>query len=347
MDDGKNKMNVLVTGANGFVGKQLCADLTKQGLVVKAAVRKHTVIESCIPVVTGNIDNTTHWSDALPNVDVVIHTAARVHIMDDSSVEPLTEFRKINTAGTLNLARQAAEAGVKRFIFLSSIKVNGEMSGGSDKNCPHPSPLPGGEGVNSAFTEKDSFIPADPYGLSKYEAEQGLLALAKETGLEVVIIRPPLIYGPGVKANFSSMMRWVNKGFPLPFGTIHNQRSLVALDNLVSFIIHCIDHPKAANEVFLISDGEDVSTTELLQKVAKALGKKSRLIPVPVWFMTLLAKLVGKSDMANRLFGSLQVDSSKAQELLGWKPVITMDEQLAKIVDVSAKGIVGLKSDLQ
>jgi len=249
----------------------------------------------------------------LKSVDVVIHTVARVHVMNDSGNDLLADFRKVNTDATLNLAKQALRAGVKRFIFISSVKVNGEMT-----ECGEP------------FQPDNSFVPTNPYGLSKYEAEQGLLALAKETGIEVVIIRPPLVYGPGVRANFATMMCWVDKGVPLPFGAIHNQRSLVALDNLVSFIIYCTDHPKAANEVFLISDGKDVSTTELLQKVAKALGKKAWLIPVPVSWMTFIAKLMGKDDVVNRLFGSLQVDSSKARELLGWQPVITMDEQLKK-----------------
>jgi nucleoside-diphosphate-sugar epimerase len=253
----------------------------------------------------------------------VIHTAARVHIMDDSAADPLTEFRKVNTAGTLNLAQQAADAGVKRFIFISSIKVNGEMTL-----------------VDQPFKPNDNYISTDPYGLSKYEAEQGLLAIAEETSMEIVIIRPPLVYGPNVKANFASMIKWINKGVPLPFGAIHNQRSLVALDNLVDFIALCADRaksPKAANQVFLISDGEDVSTTTLLQKVARAFGKKPRLIPVPVWLMTFSAKLIGKGDMANRLFGSLQVDSSKARDLLGWQPVVTMDEQLAKMGEVGGK----------
>ena len=216
----------------------------------------------------------------------------------------------------LKLAIQTVEAGVKRFIFISSIKVNGEMT-----LQGHP------------FNSDDVFIPRDPYGLSKYEAEQGLLALARETNMEVVIIRPPLVYGPNVKANFSSMMKWVYKGIPLPLGAINNRRSFVALDNLVSFIIHCINHPEAASEIFLISDNEDVSTSELLRKVAKAFGQKSRLVPVPVWLMTISAQLIGKGDVANRLFGSLQVDSSKARDLLGWEPVITMDEQLKKTAD--------------
>ena len=321
-------MNILVTGATGFVGQAVITELLRQEHNVVASVRKQS---ADLPlkikqVNTGELSPATNWHDVVSSVEVVIHLAARVHVMDDDLSDPLTEFRRVNTEATLNLAKQAVMAGVKRFIFISSIKVNGEMTGAA-------SPYPEEEGIKERFTENDSFVPIDPYGLSKYEAEQGLLALAKDTGMEVVIIRPPLVYGPGVRANFASMVRWVNKGVPLPLGAVHNQRSLIALDNLVSFISHCIDHPKAANEVFLISDGEDVSTTELLQKVAKALGKKSRLIPVPVGLMTFAAKLIGKSDVANRLFGSLQVDSSKARNLLGWKPMITMDAQLKKTAE--------------
>jgi len=237
----------------------------------------------------------------------------------------LTEFRKVNRDATLVLARLAAESGVKRFIFLSSIKVNGEVT-----RPNHP------------FTPDDVYVPDDPYGLSKYEAEQGLLALAQETSLEVVIIRPPLVYGPGVKANFLSMMKWVGRSIPLPFGAIHNQRSLIALDNLVSFISLCADReksPNAANQVFLIADGEDVSSTQLVKKVRQAFNihtpsvKQAWLLPIPVFIMSFVAKFLGKGAVANRLFGSLQVDSSKARDLLGWKPVITMDEQLQKTVD--------------
>ena len=311
-------MKVLVTGANGFVGNALVTQLLADNLVVIGVVRSK---DSILPDGAGrflilDILDEIHWNSMLEGVTVVIHTAARVHVMDDSVADPLVEFRKVNVDATLNLARQAADAGVKRFIFISSVKVNGEITQ-----------------LGQPFQPNDNYIPDDPYGLSKYEAEQGLLALAKETGMEVVIIRPPLVYGPGVRANFASMMKWVNKGVPLPLGTIKNQRSLVALDNLVSFIIHCIDHPQAANEVFLISDGEDVSTTELLQKVAKAFGKQARLVPVPVSWMSFAARLIGKGDMTNRLFGSLQVDSSKARNLLGWKPVTTMDEQLKKTAD--------------
>ena len=309
---------ILLTGVTGFVGRALVNDMLRLELTVVAAVRS---LSADLPGdvrqhVVGDFLLNTEWLSALNDIDVVIHTAARVHIMNDQVTDPLSEFRKVNVAGTLNLARQAAEAGVTRFIFISSIKVNGEMT---NEGFP--------------FRPDDNINVTDPYGLSKYEAEQGLLALAKNTSMEVVIIRPPLIYGPGVKANFLTMMGWVKKGVPLPFAAIHNKKSFIAIDNLVSFIIHCVDHPKAANEVFLISDGEDISTTELLQKVAKAFSKKAMLFPLPVRLMTFVAKLVGKEDVANRLFASLQVDSSKARDLLGWKPVITMDAELKKTTE--------------
>ena len=309
---------ILITGTTGFVGKALTDYLTNNQVNIRLAVRSkklNTISPTVHEMEVGNIGPASNWSSALKKIDTVIHLAARVHVMNDVN-DPLDKFRKINTAATINLAKQAAEAGVKRFIFISSVKVNGETT--SD---------------DQPFTSDGHHIPTDPYGLSKYEAEQGLLSLAKETGMEVVIIRPPLIYGPDVKANFASMMLWVKKGIPLPFGAVNNQRSLIALENLVSFIIHCIDHPKAANEIFLISDGEDVSTTELLQKVAKAFQVYSWLIPIPVSWMKLAARIVGKGDVANRLFSSLQVDSSKARDLLGWQPVITMDEQLKKTAD--------------
>ena len=313
-------MRVMVTGGTGLVGQSLIGELVALSYNVTALVRNPTAtLDENVKrvIVSDYMNNNQALSDLgiFQNIDVIVHLAARVHIMNDSNSDPLIEFRKINTQATLNLAKQAAEAGVKRFVFISSVKVNGELT------------------LEQPFSSEDKYIPTDPYGRSKYEAEQGLLALAKETGMEMVIIRPPLVYGPGVKANFLSMMKWVDKGIPLPLGAIDNKRSFIALDNLVHFIIHCIDHPKAANEIFLISDGEDVSTTELLQKVANAFGKKSALIPISVGLMTLTAKLLGKGDIASRLFSSLQLDSSKARELLQWQPVITMDEQLKKTAE--------------
>jgi nucleoside-diphosphate-sugar epimerase len=247
----------------------------------------------------------------LASQGVVIHTAARAHIMKDEVPDPLAEYRKVNVDGTLNLARQAAEAGVRRFVFISSIKVNGEQTP-----------------VNQPFTAEDASAPEDAYGVSKMEAEQGLQALAAETGMEVVIIRPPLVYGPGVKGNFASMIKLVEKGLPLPLGAIHNKRSLVALDNLVGLIITCIDHPAAANQAFLAGDGEDRSTTELLQGVARAMGKPSRLVPVPAGLLMFGATVLGKKAMAQRLLGSLQVDISKARNLLGWQPPLSVEEGL-------------------
>lgn len=316
-------MKVLITGATGFIGMTLVENLVKASYDVVALVREPSLIlpKDVVQVVSGdmtdwsvmNPSSKTKMKQALLNIDVVIHLAARVHVMADSSNDPLTEFRALNRDATLALARVAAQAGVKRFIFLSSIGVNGNNN-------------------SEPFTEQDKVCPYQFYAFSKLEAEQELLTLAASSKMDVTIIRPPLVYGPKAPGNFSTLMYWMNKNVPLPFGAIHNQRSLIALDNLVNFIILCIDHPKAANETFLISDDEDVSTTQLLQKVASALGNKTRLIPVPVGLMTLAAKLVGKKAVAERLFGSLRVDSSKARELLDWQPVITMDEQLKKTV---------------
>jgi nucleoside-diphosphate-sugar epimerase len=307
-------MKVLVSGASGFVGKALVNNIDRS---IFDVIRVGRSSEN--DIIIDDLGMTSDFQLNGREVNVVIHCAARSHVMNETSSDSLAEFRKINLDGSMNLARQAAASGVGRFIFLSSIKVNGEAT------CDKP------------FTSFDSANFEDPYGQSKFEAEQGLIALAKTTGMEVTIIRPPLVYGPGVRANFASMIKWVNKRVPLPLGAISNKRSLLALDNLVSFIICCIDHPKAANEIFLISDGEDVSTTELLNKVSKALGKKPSLIPVPVSWMNFIVKLVGKGDVSTRLFCSLQVDSTKARDLLGWKPVITMDAQLKKTADAYLK----------
>jgi nucleoside-diphosphate-sugar epimerase len=233
--------------------------------------------------------------------------------MSDKATDPLAAFRLVNVLGTLNLARQAAAAGVKRFVFLSSVKVNGECT------------LPG-----QAFTESDAPNPQDAYGISKHEAEQDLRQLAADTGMEVVIIRPPLVYGPGVKANFASLMRAVQRGWPLPLGAVRNQRSLVALANLVDFIVTCTIHPQAANQTFLVSDGHDLSTADLVRGLARAAGVPARLIPVPVWVLQAGATLVGKGESVQRLVGNLQVDISKARTLLGWRPPITVEEGLQR-----------------
>ena len=230
--------------------------------------------------------------------------------MRESSKDPLASFRKVNVEGTLNLARQAAAKGVRRFIFISSIKVNGE------------------ETFGVPYTADSEPAPVDPYGISKLEAEQGLMSIASQTGMEVVIIRPVLVYGPGVKANFLSMMKWLSQGIPLPFGAINNRRSLVALGNLVDLVVTCIDHPKAANQKFLVSDGDDLSTTMLLNKMAQALNKPARLLPIPSFFLKLAAFLLGKQSLSQRLCGSLQVDIDKNRELLGWKPPLSVDSAL-------------------
>ena len=305
---------ILGTGASGFVGGQLIRRLADQpSIVVRGAVRATPAGDHSGLIAVGEINGDTDWSEALQGQRVVVHTAARAHIMDDTAADPLSEFRNVNVAGTLNLARQAAAAGIRRFVFISSIKVNGEQT-----------PL------DACFMADDAPVPEDPYGISKWEAEQGLRELASETGMEVVIIRPPLVYGPGVKGNFASMIKLVGRGLPLPLGAVHNKRSLVALDNLVDLIITCIDHPGAANETFLVSDGEDLSTTQLLQGVAEAMGKPSRLIPVPVSLLQFGATLLGKKAVAQRLLGSLQVDISHAQKCLNWTPPLTVKQGLQR-----------------
>lgn len=305
---------IILTGATGFVGGAILNRLQReQKYPVTAVVRGGSALQvSAVPVIRINtFDGDTQWQNHLESADVIIHSAARVHVMNDVESDPLAAFRKINVEGTLNLARQAAASGVRRFIFVSSIKVNGE-----------------GTQSGEAYTADDVPAPADPYGISKMEAEQGLLQLATQTGMEVVIVRPVLVYGPGVKANFQSMMRWLSKGVPLPFGAIHNRRSLVALDNLVDLLLTCITHPAAANQTFLVSDGDDLSTTALLSKMARALQKPARLIPVPSWMLKTGAALLGKKALSQRLCGSLQVDISKTRTLLGWTPPVSVDQAL-------------------
>ena len=257
------------------------------------------------------------WHKVLVGITNVVHLAARVHVMHDNVADPLAVFRAVNVEGTLSLALQAAAAGVKRFVFISSVKVNGEST-------------PPGR----AFAETDAPNPQDAYGQSKHEAEQGLRQLSADTGMEVVIIRPPLVYGPGVKANFAALMRAVQRGWPLPLGAVHNQRSLVALSNLVDFIVTCITHPQAANQTFLVSDGQDLSTTGLVRGMAQAAGVPARLLPVPVWALQAGATLLGKGDAVQRLCGNLQVDISKARTLLGWVPPVAVEEGLRRAMAV-------------
>lgn len=304
---------VLLTGASGFVGKAVLEELLARDFSVVAALRNAPGDLDPRAAVSRfeALDGSTNWAAALAGVRTVIHSAARVHVMNDTETDPLAAFRKVNVEGTVNLARQAVQAGASRFVFISSIKVNGE---GTVKGRP--------------YGADDTPAPADPYGVSKMEAEQALRSLASETGLEVVIVRPVLVYGPGVKANFLAMMRWLDKGVPLPFGAIDNRRSLVALGNLADLVVTCVDHPAAANQTFLVSDGEDLSTSGLLHRMASALGRPARLLPVPSSLLELGAGLLGKRSLSQRLCGSLQVDIEKTRSLLGWKPPISVDDAL-------------------
>jgi len=264
----------------------------------------------------GEISGETDWGGVLANVDAVIHLAGRVHVMREKATDPLAEFRRVNVAGTLNLARQSA-AEVQRFVFISSVKVHGE------RNAP-----------GHSVTENDTPRPEDAYAISKWEAEQELVYLAGETGMEWVIIRPPLVYGPGVKGNFARLLRLVRNGVPLPLGAVrHNLRSLVAVDNLVDLIMLSISNPSAANQVFLASDGNDLSTAELITRMSQVFGKKPRLIPVPERLLRLGASLLGEKATIERLCDSLQVDISKARNLLGWQPPVTVDEGLRRTVE--------------
>ena len=306
--------SVLVTGASGFVGQRLTHLLGESGRPVRAAFRRVGLTSESVKVesiFTGDLGPEICWRAALLGVDTIVHLAARVHVMHATATDALAEFRRVNVLGTLQLARQAANLGVRRFVFVSSVKVNGELTQ-----------------LGRPYRADDRPAPVDAYGMSKLEAEQELLDLAKTTGLEVVIIRPVLIYGPDVKANFLKMMQLLYREIPLPFGLVNNQRSLVGLDNMLSLITTCLDHPAAKNQVFLVSDGEDLSTPELLRRTAKALGKNAWLIPVPTSVLAAAGGLFGKRDLAQRLCGSLQVDIDKTRELLGWAPFLSVDEGL-------------------
>ncbi|WP_333913726.1 UDP-glucose 4-epimerase family protein [Vibrio coralliirubri] len=312
-------MKVLVTGSTGFVGSRVVGLSEEREWDVVPVVRKVGQIQPN-SFVASSIDSVTDWSGAFEGVDCVVHCAARVHQMNETEQDALIAYRDINTLGTLNLAKQAADAGVKRFVFVSSIKVNGEYS---EPNLP--------------FEPNLNNTTQDPYGLSKYEAEVELAKLSRETGLEVVVIRPPLVYGPGVKANFLSMMRMIDKGIPLPFGAIKNQRSLVYLDNLSDLILTCCEHPSAPGRTFLVSDDNDVSTTQLMQIIAHAMGKSPRLIPIPMSLIQLGASVLKKQQVAQRVCGSLQVEIGLTKDILGWKPPVTFEQGIKRTVEAYFK----------
>lgn len=321
-------MKIALTGSTGFLGKKLVSKLGNKAAEVIQIGRCEDQRTNPDYIYVKGIHSTSVFNLSTHKCDVLVHCAARVHVMGESSKNPLEEFREVNTYGTLNLAQQAAEAGVKRFIFISSIKVNGESTE-----------------LGKPFTPDDTFIPTEPYGLSKYEAEIGLRKIAGKTGMEVVIIRPPLVYGPGVKANFASMMKWVNRVLPLPLGGINgNKRSLVSIGNLVDLIVTCIDHPAAANQTFLVSDDDDVSTTQLLVNMTIALNVSNRLIPIPSSWFTLAAKVVGKPAISQRLCGSLQVDISKTKELLNWQPPYSSAESIKKTANAFLENLSSNKS---
>lgn len=299
---------ILVTGATGFVGQALCADLAARRIRHRAVSRLARQGFATI----GAIDAATDWSATLAGIDTIVHLAARVHVMDEREADPLAAFRAVNVEATLNLARQAAASGVRRFVFVSSIKVNGEATV-----------------FGRPFKATDRPAPLDPYGVSKWEAEQALFALGRQTGLEIVAIRPPLVYGPGVKANFASLMRLVERGIPVPFGRVVNRRSLVFVGNLTDFIIRCVDHPDAASGTFLVSDGEDLSIGQLWVALAKGMHRPTRLLPFPPRILEITALMLGKGAAAQRLLGSLQLDIAETKRITGWTPPFSADQGLA------------------
>jgi nucleoside-diphosphate-sugar epimerase len=317
-------MTILVTGATGFVGTAVCQKLNQLGTPIIAAVRDKSIHKNIGQVIeVGSICAETDWSIALSGVSVVLHLAARVHIMSDNAPDPLAEFRRTNLGATINLARQAACSGVKRFLFVSTIKVNGE------ETC-----------LGQPFSADQPPNPCDAYAISKLEAEVALQNIAKETGMEVVIIRPPLIYGKGVKANFARMVNLVARGLPLPFLAIKkNRRSLISLDNLTDFLIVCSQHPRAANEIFLVSDGEDLSTADLLERIGRILNKPARLFYVPLFIIKLIFLLFRNKGIYRRVCCSLQIDIEKNNQLLSWTPKFSVTEGLNYLTgdDIASK----------
>ncbi len=312
-----NKNNrILVTGANGFVGQRLVLALLLQGYKVSCAQRSVTHRQEkrsdCEYYAVGDFTENPAWDDSLNGVDSIIHLAARVHVMQETTADPLTAFRKANVEATLKLARAAVKKNARRFIYISTVKVNGEQT------------------RDRSFTEKDELNPLDPYARSKFEAEQELMNLGRESGMEIVIIRPVLIYGPGVKGNILRLLQLIDKGMPLPFRGVNNRRSLLALDNLIDLIILCCQHPDAANQIFLATDGNDISTERLVSLCADGMHRRLRLFGVPIIVRRILARLFPRvKRLEQRLYGSLQADSSKAQALLSWQPPKSVEQGLA------------------
>jgi UDP-glucose 4-epimerase len=304
----------LLTGASGFLGKHLASVLIGSGFNMKLVLRKSSGLDSDLnSIVVKGIDSHTDWSTGLDGLDFVIHCAARVHVMDETVEDPLEAFREVNVHGTLALAKAAAKAGVKRFIFISSIKVNGEST---TERLPYKS--------------SDIPSPEDPYGISKAEAEDGLKLIANVTGMEVVIIRPPLVYGPGVKANFAALLKLASTGIPLPFACISkNKRSMVYVENLISLIVGCINNPNAANQTFLVSDDNDLSTKQFVKGLSSGLGKSGLMLPVPNVLFSIAGKVLGKSAVIDRLCGSLQVDISHTKNTLNWQPPYSVEQGFA------------------
>lgn len=306
------KVSVLVTGATGFIGRRLCGELVARGYAVVGAVRRNPLAAEAglTYAAVGEIGGGAEWADSLSGVEMVVHLAARVHVMRESATDALAEFRRVNVAGTERLAREAARLGVRRFVYVSSIKVNGEQTS------------------QNPFDELGVAHPQEPYAVSKWEAEQVLHRVAHETGMEVVIVRPPLVYGPGVGGNFLRLMSLVDRGLPLPFGLVDNRRSLVFLGNLVDALRVCLVHPNAANKTFLVKDAEDVSTPQLVRQLAGELGKSGRLLPVPLSLMRATARIVGKANEFDRLLGSLVLDDSAIRRDLGWQPPFLVQDGL-------------------
>lgn len=302
-------MRFLVTGANGFVGSALCDELAARSLHYRAVTRNARDGDQFYAC--GELNDHTPWLSALEHIDVVVHLAARVHVMRDAAADPLSEFRRTNVEGTMNLARQAVEAGVRRFVFVSSVKVNGECS------------LPG-----EVFSESVARAPTDPYALSKWEAEQALIRLGNETGLEVVIVRPPLVYGPGVRANFLQLLNGVYRGWPTPFKAISNKRSLLFVGNLADALILCATHDEAAGQTYLLDDGIALSSSELVAAIANSLGVPNRDFSIPLWALNMAARVLGRQAVVERLTQSLVVSNKKIVTQLGWRPPFTIDEGL-------------------